>query len=133
MQPNRDAKAELNRRSQACEVLADTGISRRVKSERRVTLPLVLAPEASASLLGYALVINSAHSSFCILHSAFRELPSALNPAAGHYFDRARPLPADQAQLRKVVEHLGIAPSILAWKAGVYLPTPMLEREIGVP
>ena len=26
MQPERDAKAELNRRSQACEVLADTGI-----------------------------------------------------------------------------------------------------------
>jgi hypothetical protein len=28
--PERDAKAELNRHSQACEVLADTGISRRV-------------------------------------------------------------------------------------------------------
>ena len=87
MQPNRDTKAELNRRGQACEVLADTGISRRVKwSERRVTLPLVLAPEASASLLGYALM----------------------------------------------VEHLGIAPSIPAWKAGVYLSTPMLGGN-GVP
>src|SRR6516162_5417675 len=43
------AKAELNRRGQACEVLADTGISHRLKwSERRVTLPLPLAPEASA-------------------------------------------------------------------------------------
>ena len=69
------------------KVLADTGISRRVKwSERRVTLPLALAPEASASLLGYALM----------------------------------------------VEHLGIAPSIPAWKTGVYLSTPMLG-ENGVP
>ena len=29
-----DTKAELNRRSQACEVLTDTGISRRLKWER---------------------------------------------------------------------------------------------------
>ena len=54
----RDTKAELNRRSQACEVLTDTGISRRVK----------------------------------------------------------------------MVEHLGIAPSIPAWKTGVYLSTPMLGK-----
>jgi len=34
---DRDARAELNRGGQACEVLADTGISRCVKwSERRV-------------------------------------------------------------------------------------------------
>ena len=59
---DRDTKAELNRRSQACEVLTGTGISRRVKwSERRVTLPLALAPEASASLLGYALLNSPAH------------------------------------------------------------------------
>ena len=59
---DRDTKAELNHRSQVCEVLADTGISRRVKwSERRVTLPLSLAPEASASLLGYALINSPAH------------------------------------------------------------------------
>ncbi len=32
--PNRDTKAELNRRSQACEVLAGTGISRRGKGNR---------------------------------------------------------------------------------------------------
>ena len=52
----RDAKAELNRRSQACEVLTGTGISRRGKwPERRVTLPLDLAPEASAALLGHTL------------------------------------------------------------------------------
>lgn len=31
---DRDTKAELNRRSQACEVLADTGISRRVEGNR---------------------------------------------------------------------------------------------------
>ena len=53
---DRDTKAELNHRGEVCEALAGTGISRRVKwSERRVTLPLDLAPEASASLLGYAL------------------------------------------------------------------------------
>ena len=56
MQPNRDTKAELNHRGEVCEALADTGISRRVKwTERRVTLPLDLAPEASAPLLGYTL------------------------------------------------------------------------------
>ena len=56
LQPDRDTKAELNRRSQVCEVLTGTGISRRGKwTERRVTLPLDLAPEASASLLGYTL------------------------------------------------------------------------------
>ena len=54
-----NAKAELNRRGEVCEALAGTGISHRVKwSERRVTLPLDLAPEASASLLGYALERN---------------------------------------------------------------------------
>ena len=31
---DRDTKAELNRRGQTCEVLADTGISRRVKWNR---------------------------------------------------------------------------------------------------
>ena len=31
---DRDAKAELNRRSQACEVLTGTGISRRVRWNR---------------------------------------------------------------------------------------------------
>ena len=30
---DRDAKAELNRRSQACEVLTGTGISRRVRGD----------------------------------------------------------------------------------------------------
>jgi len=80
-----NAKVELNHRDQTCEVLIDTGISRRVKwSKRRVTLPLVLAPEASASLLGYAL-----------------KNPSALNLVSGHYSDRARSLPADRVQLGK--------------------------------
>ena len=79
MQPNRDTKAELNRRSQACEVLTDTGISRRVKwSEQPVTLRLTLAPEASAPRGG---------------PPPFRvrseKLPSARNPISGHYFDRA--------------------------------------------
>ncbi|MFO1514075.1 MAG: hypothetical protein U1F83_14340 [Verrucomicrobiota bacterium] len=36
MQPNRDTKAELNRRGEVCEAFADTGISRRLKwTERR--------------------------------------------------------------------------------------------------
>jgi len=30
---DRDAKAELNRRSQACDILTGTGISRRVKNK----------------------------------------------------------------------------------------------------
>ena len=54
---------------------------------------------------------------------------------SGHYFDRARSLPADRVQLGKMVEHQGIAPSIPAWKAGVYLPTPLLgemESRAGV-
>lgn len=29
-----------------------------------------------------------------------------------------------------MVEHLGIAPSIPAWKAGVYLSTPMLDMKL---
>ena len=49
--PEATAKAELNRRSQACEVLTGTGV--------RVA----------------------------------KRIPSALNPAPGHYFDRAGSLP----------------------------------------
>jgi len=45
-----DTKAELNRRSQACDGPDRHRCSRRVKwSVRRVTLPLGLAPEASTS------------------------------------------------------------------------------------
>ena len=54
---NRDTKAELNRRSQTCEVLAGTGV-----------------------------------------------------------------------RVARMVEHQGIAPCNPAWKAGVYLSTPMLEE-----
>ena len=61
------------------------------------------------------------------------ELPSALNSVASHYSDRARSLSADRVQLGEMVEHHGIAPCIPAWKAGVYLSTPMLESDIGVP
>ncbi len=64
------------------------------------------------------------HSSLCPLHFSFRWVPSALNLISGHYFDRgglcrhigfnwgkwlARLKPC-----RKLVEHLGIAPSIVA-------------------
>ena len=50
-------------------------------SERRVTLPLAPAPEAGASLLGYALI---------------NKLLSALNAASDYYFDRARSLSANR-------------------------------------
>jgi hypothetical protein len=52
LQPDHDAKAELNRRSQVCEILAGTGISRR------------------------------------------KSIPKRTEPDIGHYFGRARPLPA---------------------------------------
>jgi len=47
LQPVRDAKAELNRRSQVCEILTGTGMSRREEwSERRVKRSrLVLLPK----------------------------------------------------------------------------------------
>ena len=57
MQPERDTKAELNRRSQVCDALAGTGI-----------------------------------------------------------------------RVAEMAEHRGIAPRNPAWKAGVYLSTPMLEE-----
>src|SRR6266542_5174808 len=42
LRPERDAKAELNRRSEVCVALASTGISRRVKwTGMRVTLSLL--------------------------------------------------------------------------------------------
>ena len=47
---DRDAKAELNRRSQACDVLTGTGISRREKKNRKLENPV---PEAG-SLIGFA-------------------------------------------------------------------------------
>lgn len=48
---------------------------------------------------------------------------------SGHYFDRARSLPVERVQLGEMVEHHGIAPCIPAWKAGVYLSTPMLVKK----
>jgi hypothetical protein len=73
------------------------------------------------------------------------KIPSALNSVSGHYFDRASRRPCAStcrqnefnwgkwlARLkpwRKLVEHPGIAPSIPAWKAGVYLSTPMLGNK----
>jgi len=60
------------------------------------------------------------------------ELPGARNSASGHYFDRARSLPADRVQLGEMVEHHGIAPCIPAWKAGVYLSTPMLDKGLSL-
>jgi hypothetical protein len=64
-----DTKAESNRRSKVCDVLAGTGISCREK--------WLAGPEPR----------------------------------------------------RRLVEHQGIAPCNPAWKAGVYLSTPMLEKE----
>ena len=111
----RNTKVELNHRSQACEGPGRHRYSRCVKwSERRVPPPSAPAPEAGASLLGYAL----------------ERLPSALNLITGHYFNRAGSLPADRGQLRKkglakpkpgrkLVEHQGSAPCILVCKTSV--------------
>jgi hypothetical protein len=55
--------------------------------------------------------------------------------ASGHYFGRARPLPADPAHLGKMVGHQGSAPRTPAWKTGVYLSTPMpaeMESRAGI-
>jgi hypothetical protein len=52
---DRDAKAELNRRSQACEVLAGTGISRRKSIPKRTepgARPLLRPCEASVGIPG---------------------------------------------------------------------------------
>jgi hypothetical protein len=83
---DRDTKAELNRRSQACEVLAGTGISRRVKMVRAGGI----APPWSCS-----------RSKRLTFRLRSEELLSALNPISGHYFDRARSLPTDRVQLRE--------------------------------
>ena len=59
---DRDTKVELNHRSQACEGPGRHRYSRRVKwSERWVPPPRDPAPEAGASLLGYALINSPAH------------------------------------------------------------------------
>jgi hypothetical protein len=55
LQPDRDAKAELNRRSQACEILTGTGISRRESIPKRTELgvrPLLRPCEASVGTPG---------------------------------------------------------------------------------
>jgi hypothetical protein len=88
LQPNRDTKVELNHRSQVCEALAGTGISRRKSIPKRTEpgiRPLLQPCEASAGTPG---------------------------------------------SLGKMDEHQGIAPCIHAWKAGVYLSTPMLENKM---
>ena len=79
-----DAKAELNRRGQACELLTDTGISRRAKMVRAGGI----APPWSC--------FRSKRLTFRLRSE---ELPSAQNSVCGHYFDRARSLPADRVQL----------------------------------
>ena len=127
---DRDAKAELNRRGQACEVLADTGISHRFEMVRSVSARppgqrarLLCSRSKQVAvrkdLLGYVLKSSPAHRT---------QYPATWQWATT--FDRARSLPVDRVQLRKLVEHLGIAPSIPVWKTGVYLSTPMLEMRL---
>ena len=121
----RDTKVELNHRGQACEGPDRHRCSRRAKwSERWVPPPLDPAPEAGASLLGYAL-INSPATAF-----GFRPLlrpckVSADAPGSTEGKWLAKPEP-----WRRLVEHPDIAPCIPAWKAGVYLSTPMLEMKL---
>ena len=81
-------------------------------------LPLDLAPEASASLLGYALKKTPQRTA-----PGVRPLLRPCEVSAG--------LPGSTGE-NEMVEHQGIAPCIPVWKTGVYLSTPMLE-EIGVP
>ena len=81
---DRDTKVELNRRGQACEVLAGTGISRRVKMVRAA---------------GNAPACSCSRSKRLTFRLRPVKLPSALNLIPGHYFDRARSLPADRVQL----------------------------------
>ena len=111
MQPKRDTKAESNRRSKVCEVLASTGISRCVKMERAAgNAPLDLGPEASASLLGYALKESQAHR---IRRPAITSTVRGLCRQARFTWE--------------MDEHQGIVPRIPVWKTGVYLSTPMLD------
>ena len=64
-------------------ILAPTGVLRIVKMvERRVTLPLELAPEASASLLGYAPKKNGRASGYCALYSGLEDRRVSINTYA---------------------------------------------------
>src|ERR1022692_4970445 len=81
-------------------------------------LPLALAPEASASLLGYALKKTPQRT-----EPGIRPLLRPCEVSAG--------TPGSTGE-NEMVEHQGIAPCIPVWKTGVYLSTPMLEK-IGVP
>ena len=115
LQPNRDTKVELNHRSQACEGPGRHRYSRRVKwSERRVSRPLSLAPEASASLLGYALKKTPQRTA-----PGVRPLLRPCEVSAG--------LPGSTGE-SEMVEHQGIAPCIPVGKTGVYASTTMRER-----
>ena len=107
------------------KVLADTGISRRVKMVRAGGI----APPWSCS--------RSKRLTFRLRPV---KLLSALNLIPGHYFDRARSLPADQAQLRKMARQAdalakagrasGYCALYSCLGAGVYLSTPMLEMKL---
>ena len=111
---DRDTKVELNHRSQACEGPGRHRYSRRVKwSERRVSRPLPLAPEASASLLGYALKKTPQRT-----EPGIRPLLRPCEVSAG--------TPGSTGE-DEMVEHQGIAPCIPVWKTGVYISTPMLN------
>ena len=91
--------------------LTDTGIRVAKWSGRRVTLPLGLAPEASASLLGYALK-NPKRT-----ESGFRPLLRPCGVSAGRL-----------DSLGKVDGHEDTASSTPVWKTGVCLSTPMPDE-----
>ena len=107
LQPHRDTKAELNRRSQACEGPDRHRYSRRVKwSERRVPPPFAPAPEAGVSLLGYALINPQRTDPGIRLLLRRCEVSADTSGSTGE---------------KEMVEHQGIAPCIPVWKTGVYL------------
>ena len=94
---DRDAKAELNRRSQVCEVLTGTGNSRRVKKWSAGSAARSRCGEATDERLARTLA------------------PATVGHAAAH-----------RAAVRKMDGHVGSAPCIPVWKTGVYLSTLML-------
>ena len=77
-------------------------------------LPLALAPEASASLLGYALKKTPQRTE--------RGIQPLLRPC-----EVSAGTPGSTGE-NEMVEHQGIAPCIPVWKTGVYLSTPNNTR-----
>ena len=115
----RDTKAELNRRRQACEVLADTGI----RVARNGLPSRSLAREWEGCLRSSSL--GSATSP----HSVGRRLVEHQGSAPCIPVWLAIRSSERESERPSVAESYGGHPSLLGsegWKTGVYLSTPML-------